>query len=138
MLSTFTQFAKKWWSQLSTAATQLLRRILEPAQSNLVTGTLADLSRSRSGLLAENALLRQQLIVLHRQVKTPRLTWCERLSLLILAHWASKWKQVLQIIQPDTLLRWHREGFRRFWKFKSRGPKASNRLGAETIALIQR
>ena len=47
----------------------------EPAQSNLMTGTLADLPRNRSELLAENALLRQQLIVLHRQVKTPRLMW---------------------------------------------------------------
>jgi putative transposase len=84
------------------------------------------------------ALLRQQLIVLHRQVKTPRLTWRERLSLLFLARWASNWKQTLKIIQPATLLRWHREGFRLFWKFKSRGQKPSNRLGAETIALIQR
>ena len=65
LLSKRTQFAMKLWSRLSTAATQLFRRILEPAQSSLVTGTLADLPRSRSELLAENALLRQQLIVLH-------------------------------------------------------------------------
>ena len=82
MLSQLTQFAKKLWTQLSNAANQLFRRIMEPARSNLVTGTVADLPRSRTELLAENALLRQQLIVLHRQVKTPRLTWCQRLSLL--------------------------------------------------------
>ena len=55
MLSQLTQFAKKLLSRLATAANQLFRRILEPVQSNLVTGTLADLPRSRSELLAENA-----------------------------------------------------------------------------------
>ena len=60
------------------------------------------------------ALLRQQLIVLRRTTNTPRLTWRERLSLLFLARWVPNWKQVVQIIQPDTLLRWHREDFRLF------------------------
>ena len=82
MLSQLTHLAKKLWTRLSHAANQLFRRMLEPAQSNLVTGTLADLPRRRTELLAENALLRQQLIVLHRQVKTPRLTWRGRLLLL--------------------------------------------------------
>jgi regulator of replication initiation timing len=114
------QFAKELLSRLSAAAIQLFRRITQPARPNVVTGTLADLPRNRSELLAENALLRQQLLVLRRQVKTPRLTWREHLSLLFLARWLPNWKQVLQIIKPDTLLRWHREGFRLCWKFKSR------------------
>ena len=107
MLTRLTRCAKQLWSKLSTAANQFFGRITEPAQSNLVTGTLADLPRSRAELVAENALLRQQLIVLHRKTKTPRLTWRERLSLLFLARWVPNWKQVLQIIKPDTLLRWH-------------------------------
>ena len=53
LLSQLTQFAKKLWPDLSSAATHLFRRILAPAQSNLVTGTLADLPRSRSELLAD-------------------------------------------------------------------------------------
>ena len=77
MLSQVPHFAKKLWSRLSRAANRLFRRILEPAQSNLATGTLADLPRRRTALIAENALLRQQLIDLHRQMKTPRLTWRE-------------------------------------------------------------
>jgi putative transposase len=81
---------------------------------------LADLPRSWAALLSENALLRQQLIVLHRRTKTPYLTLRERLSLLFLARWVPHWKQVLQIIKPDMLLRWHRQGFRLFWKVKSR------------------
>jgi putative transposase len=62
------------------------------------------------------------------------------LSLIFIARWVPNWKQVLQIIQPDTLLRWHREGFRLFWKLKWRKPMQTQpqRLAAETIALIER
>ena len=79
-------------------------------------------------------------MVLHRRTKTPRLTWRERLTLLLLARWVPNWKQVLQIIKPDTLLRWHREGFRLFWKLKSRLAVQTppQRLAPETIAFIQR
>jgi putative transposase len=140
MLSQITRCAKKLLSCLSSAAKQLFRRITQPARSNIMTGTLADLPRSRAELLAENVLLPQQLIVLHRRMKTLRLTWRERLSLLFLARWVPNWKQVLQIIKPDTLLRWHREGYRLFWKFKSRvhAQTQPQRLSPETIALIQR
>lgn len=82
MLSQLTRCAQNLWARLSSAAGQLLRRLTEPARPNLVTGTLADLPRSRAELLAENALLRQQLIVLCRNMKTPRLTWRERWSLV--------------------------------------------------------
>jgi putative transposase len=100
---------------------------------------LADLPRSRAELLAENALLRQQLIVLGRRAKTPRLTWRERLSLVFLACWVANWKQVLQIVHPDALLRWHRAGFRLFGKLESRVPVHTQpqRLAPDTIALIE-
>ena len=98
MLSQLTRCARNLWARLSSAASQFFRRLTKPARPNLVTGTLADLPRSRAELLAENALLRQQLIVLRRTTKTPRLTWPERLSLLFLARWVPNWKQVLQII----------------------------------------
>jgi hypothetical protein len=74
MFSHLTRLAKNLLSRLSSAADRLFRRITQPARPNMVTDTLADLPRSRAELLAENALLRQQLIVLHRRVKTPRLT----------------------------------------------------------------
>jgi hypothetical protein len=89
MLSQLTRCARKLWARLSSAASQIFRRLTQPARPNLVTGTLADLPRSRAELLAENALLRQQLIVLRRNTKTPGLTWRERLSLLFLARWVS-------------------------------------------------
>jgi hypothetical protein len=127
-------------SRLSRAANQLFRRLTKAARPNLVTGTLADLPRSGAELPAENALLRQQLIVLRRCTNTPRLTWRERLSLFFLARRVPNWKQVLQMIKPDTLLRWQREGFRLFWKLKSRVHVQTQpqRLAPETIALIER
>jgi hypothetical protein len=64
MLSQFTHCAQNLWAHLSSAAYQFLRHLIKPARPNLVTGTLADLPRTRAELLAENALLRQQLIVL--------------------------------------------------------------------------
>src|ERR1700693_3895370 len=105
MLSQLTRCANNLWARLSSAASRFFRRLTRPVHPNLVTGTLADLPSSRPELLAENALLRQQLLVLRRNTKTLRLTWRERLSLLFLARWVPNWKQLLQIIQPDTLLR---------------------------------
>src|SRR5258707_13556565 len=139
MLSQLTRCAKNLWARLLFAASQFFHRLTEPARPNLVTGSLADLPRSRAQLLAENALLRQQSIVLRRNTKTPRLTWPERLSLGFLSRWVPNWKEALQIIQPETLLRWHREGFRLLWKLKSRRPAQTQpqRLAPETIALIK-
>jgi hypothetical protein len=68
----------------------------------------------------ENALLRQQLIALQRQGKYPTLTWRDRALYVLLASKLPSWKTTLMIIQPDTLLRWHRDLFRRVWKRKSK------------------
>ncbi len=64
----------------------------------------------------------------------------EWLSLLFLAKCVPNWKQGLQIIQPDTLVRWHRAGFGLLWKLKSRRPvpMQPKRLAPETIAWIER
>ena len=106
----------------------------KPATSVLIIGLLSDLTRSRADLAVENALLRQQLIVLKRQIKRPQLTNSDRFRLVFLSHFTKFWKQALHIVQPDTLLRWHREMFRKYWRKKSQGkPK----IAAETIALIQ-
>ena len=73
---------------------------------------LTDLARSKAELVAENALLRQQLIILRRQVKRPACTNADRLLMGLLARAVRHWKQTLLIVQPDTLLRWHRQAFR--------------------------
>jgi putative transposase len=107
----------------------------KPATSILIIGILSDLARTRTDLVVENALLRQQLIVLNRQVKRPQLTNSDRFCLVFLTRFTVFWKQALPIVQPETLLRWQREWFRFYWKRKSQGkPKIS----AETIDLIRK
>src|ERR1700690_1319871 len=106
-----------------------------PASSVLILSLLADVTRSRSDLIVENALLRQQLIVLHRQIKRPQLTNRDRKLFVLLARLTGFWKQSMHIVQSDTLLRWHRESFRVYWRRESQGqPKIS----AEAIALIRK
>src|SRR5215211_365692 len=103
-----------------------------------VVGTLADLVRSRPALIAENAFLRQQLLILRRSVKRPRCTPADRALLVLLASRLRAWRQALLIVQPETVLRWHRQGFRLVWRQKSRPRVAAQpKVAAETIALIR-
>jgi len=95
------------------AAHALYRRLLvatRPSATPLVAGTLTDLARSKPTLIAENALLRQQLVVLQRSVKRPRCTPADRTLLVLLASRCRSWRHALLIVQPDTVLRWHRGG----------------------------
>ena len=73
----------------------------KPATSILIIGILSDLARNRTDLVVENALLRQQLIVLNRQVKRPQLTNPDRFRLVFLSHFTKLWKQSLHIVQPQ-------------------------------------
>jgi putative transposase len=109
----------------------------KPDTTSLMPGMLTDLTRSKSELVAENALLRQQLIILRRQVKRPVCTKPDRMLLVFLARMVRTWKQALFIVQPETLLRWHRQGFQLFWKDKSRAASLTPRLSQKTVALIQ-
>jgi len=77
---------------------------IKPLRTSLPLQTLADLGRSKSGLVAENAILRQQLIILKRQVKRPPVTRADRILLVLLARLVHSWQQALLIVQPDTRL----------------------------------
>jgi putative transposase len=109
----------------------------KPSTTALILGTLTDLARSKSELVAENALLRQQLIILLRQLKRPACTNTDRMLLVVLARAVRTWKQALFIVQPETLLRWHRQGFQLYWKYKSRAAVSKPKIAAETVALIK-
>ena len=77
--------------------------------------------RSRSRLEAENAALRHQLIVLRGKMPgRVRLTNSDRWFLIQLYRWFPSILNVLTIIRPQTLVRWHRAGFRCYWRWKSR------------------
>ena len=112
-------------------------RWMKPRSTSLVLGTIADLAKGKSELLVENAMLRQQLIILRRQVKRPACRKTDRFLLVLLARMVRTWKQALFIVQPETLLRWHRELFRLFWKHKSKAHARKPRLSPETISLIK-
>ena len=112
-------------------------RWTKPPTTSLLLDTLADLARGKSELIAENALLRQQLIILRRQIKRPTYRKADRLLLVVLARIVGTWKQALFLVQPETLLRWHRELFRVFWKHKSKAHARKPKLSPETISLIQ-
>lgn len=122
---------------LNQSVQKLVMNSIKPARTSLILDALNDLTRSKPQLIAENALLRQQLIVINRQVKKPKFTSLDRLLLVGLASTVQSWKQALLIVKPDTLLRWHRQGFKLFWKFKSRTKKAKPKISEETIALIK-
>src|SRR5690606_2399122 len=85
----------------------------------------------------ENAFLRQQLIVLQRQTKRPRLTPWDRALLVLFASRLRRWRQALLIVKPDTLLKWHRQGFRLFWRRKSRPKSCEPRIPPQAVALIK-
>jgi len=112
-------------------------RWMKPRSISLLYGAITDLTKGKSELLVENALLRQQLIILHRQVKRPVCKKTDRFLLLLLAKMLRTWKQALLIVQPETVLRWHRELFRLFWKHKSKTDSRQPKLSPETIALIK-
>jgi putative transposase len=112
-------------------------RWTKPLTPSLPLGIFTNLGRSKFELITENALLRQQLIMLRRQVKQPVCSKADRTLLVLLARLISTWKQTLFIVQPDTLLRWHRELFRLVWKHKSQAASHQSRVSEETIALIR-
>ena len=116
---------------------QRFSRWIKPSTTSLLLGTFADVIRGKSELLAENALLRQQLIILRRQIKRPVYQKTDRFLLVLLARMVRTWKQALFLVQPETLLRWHRALFRWFWKRKSQAHWRKPRLSPETISLIK-
>src|SRR5580700_10431209 len=88
-----------------------------------VLAVLASPFKSKSRLKAENAVLRHQLIVLRRSLHgRVRLTNNDRWFLIQLYRWFPSILQVLTVIRPETLVRWHRAGFRCYWRRKSRPP----------------
>lgn len=103
-----------------------------------VLAVLAAPFKSKSRLEAENAALRHQLIVLRRKVQgRVRLTNNDRWFFIQLFRWFPSILQVLTIIRPETLVRWHRAGFRCYWRWKSRPLGARPQIKTEVRVLIR-
>src|SRR5665811_1719556 len=105
----------------------------------LVLAVLASPFKSKTRLEAENAVLRHQLIVLQRKVKgRAHLTNNDRWYFILMYRWFPSILEVLVIIRPETLVRWHRAGFRRYWRWKSRSPEGRPQIETKLRALIRR
>jgi hypothetical protein len=88
----------------------------------LLLALVAVPSRSKSSLEAENAALRQRIIVLRRKLRgRVKLSNADRLFFVWLYRLFPSISRAMLIIRPDTLVRWHRAGFRLYWRWKSRG-----------------
>src|SRR5262245_31946128 len=95
--------------------------------------------KSKSRLEAENAALRHQLAVLRRKVRGRiELANGDRLFLIQLYRWFPSVLKAITIIRPETLVRWHRAGFRRYWRWKSRSPGGRPQIDAGLRLLIRR
>src|SRR6202166_3299582 len=103
-----------------------------------VLAVLASPFKSNIRLEAENAVLRHQLIVLRRKLKgRDRLTNNDRWFFVQLYRWFPSTLPVLMIIRPETLVRWHRAGFRRYWRWKSGRRGGRPQIETELRALIR-
>ena len=107
-----------------------------------IPGLMIRLVRSlltgRVTVAAENLALRQQLAALQRKSTRPQLSARDRLFWVLLARWFRDWRSWLVIVQPDTVVRWHRQGFRLFWRWKSRGRPGRPTIPRDVQALIRR
>jgi hypothetical protein len=103
-----------------------------------VLAVLASPFKSNIRLEAENAVLRHQVIVLRRKLKgRVRLTNNDRWFFVQLYRWFPSILPVLMIIRPETLVGWHRAGFRRYWRWKSRRRGGRPQIETELRALIR-
>ena len=92
----------------------------------------------RAALAAENLALRQQLAVLQVSIKRPTLRKRDRLFWVWLSRLWSEWRSCLMIVKPDTVIRWHREGLKLYWRWKSRKKLGRPKTDAKIRALIRR
>jgi len=134
----FPEFISRYVIRLGQCLIGQLRSWTKPITDAPLVGTIADVTRSRRDLLVENALLRQQLIVLKRQVKRPKLCWRDRALIVLLTSRLATWKNALLIVKPATVLRWHRDVFHWVWRRRSQ-PKTVGRprLPSEQVTLIR-
>ena len=86
----------------------------------LILRTFVSALRSHRALALENLALRHQLNVLQRNTQRPRLTNKDRALWVIISRLWPAWKNPLVVVQPETVIRWHKRGFRVYWRWKSR------------------
>jgi hypothetical protein len=106
----------------------------------LVLAVLRTACRSRTDLVVENLLLRHQLAVLTRPTRRPRVRFrrLDKLLWVLIRPVRRDWRRHLVLATPDTAVRWHRAGWRLYWRWRSRGGGGRPRLSPEVRELIAR
>jgi transposase InsO family protein len=94
--------------------------------------------RAQEDVVLENLALRHQLAILMRSARRPRLEPADRLLWCWLSRRWSGWRSAVVVVQPDTIVRWHRTAWRRYWTWRNRRPPGRPRISAEVRELIQR
>ena len=104
----------------------------------ILLGTLRSTVRTHRELALENLALRQQLAVWKARQPRPQLTAMDRMFWVVLSRLWKNWRSSLQVVRPETVVRWHRHGFRRYWPWKSRRRRGRPAIGRELRDLIRR
>ncbi len=104
----------------------------------ILIGTLRSTVRTHRELALENLALRQQLAVWKARQPRPRLTAMDRIFWVVLSRLWKDWRNSLQVVRPETVLGWHRQGFRRYWAWKSRRRRGRPMIRTELRDLIRR
>ncbi len=94
--------------------------------------------KDRTQLALENIALRHQLAVYKRSVGRPNINDGDRIFWLTVMRMLKEWRQALVFVQPETVVRWHRKGFRHYWRRKSRSKPGRPPIGMDIILLIRR
>jgi putative transposase len=126
---------------MRTWGLRVLHQFLRPVLSALhvLAATASVTFKSRAALQLETLALRHQLGVLRRSVKRPKLTSADRLLWTWLCEVWSDWRSALVIVRPETVIGWHRKGFRLFWTWKvRRGRPGRPTVAKETRQLIRK
>jgi hypothetical protein len=116
---------------------RLARWMMAALITLILTGLLRGV-RTHRALVLENLALRHQLAVLQRTARRPRLRRSDRVFWVLLSHLWRGWAETVSIVHPETVIRWHRTGFKLFWTCKSRrhGP-GRPAIAPEVRALIR-
>jgi len=104
----------------------------------ILFGTLKSCLRTQRELALENLALRQQLAVWKAREPRPRLTEMDRLFWVFLSRVWATWRYSLHVVRPETVVRWHRQGFRRYWTWKSQRRSGRPLISMEVRDLIRR
>ena len=104
----------------------------------IVLGTGWSAVRTHRELALENLALRQQVAVWKARQPRPRLTAMDRMFWVLLSRLWTSWRQSLQLVRPETVVSWHRQGFRRYWAWKSRRRSGRLAIHAGVRDLIRR